>query len=170
MFDAVCGREGSRASVCCVYDADKRPPTQERPYNHDSTASRLLSEVKHGLAGLVLRWGTTLEYPVLFFSFFPLVPSILLFYASNTAQLTPCSVPYRHFGLFSLHKSHLPRLCTSFSLMSNLRNYSQSSISGMDMYGEGVRTFSRMWVRLIAKSRLLGIGLLANGPLLRDVC
>ena len=35
---------------------------QERPYNNDSTASRLLSEVKHCLAWLVLRWGTTLEY------------------------------------------------------------------------------------------------------------
>ena len=40
---------------------------QERPYNHDSTASRLLSEVKHDLARLVLRWGTTLESLVLFF-------------------------------------------------------------------------------------------------------
>jgi hypothetical protein len=38
-----------------------RPVGQERPYNHDSTASRLLSEVKHDLARLVLRWGTTLE-------------------------------------------------------------------------------------------------------------
>ena len=43
---------------------------QERPYNHDSTASRLLSEVKHDLARLVLRWGTTLEYLVLFFLHF----------------------------------------------------------------------------------------------------
>eukprot|EP00978_Attheya_sp_CCMP212_P002562 scaffold5214_cov51-Attheya_sp.AAC.2 len=33
----------------------------ERPYKDDSTASRLLSEVKHLLARLVLRWGTTLE-------------------------------------------------------------------------------------------------------------
>ena len=39
---------------------------QERPYNNDSTASRLLSEVKHCLARLVLRWGTTLESRVLF--------------------------------------------------------------------------------------------------------
>ena len=43
---------------------------QERPYNHDSTASRLLSEVKHDLARLVLRWGTTLESLVLFFCSF----------------------------------------------------------------------------------------------------
>ena len=39
---------------------------RERPYNDDSTASRLLSEVKHRLARLVLRWGTTLESLVLF--------------------------------------------------------------------------------------------------------
>ena len=38
---------------------------QDRPYNDDSTASRLLSEVKHHLARLVLRWGTTLESLVL---------------------------------------------------------------------------------------------------------
>ena len=41
---------------------------QERPYQDDSTASRLLSEVKHPRAWLVLRWGTTLESQVLFFS------------------------------------------------------------------------------------------------------
>ena len=40
---------------------------QERPYQHDSTASSLLSEVKHVRARLVLRWGTTLESRVLFF-------------------------------------------------------------------------------------------------------
>ena len=38
-----------------------------RPYQHDSTASRPLSEVKHVRAWLVLRWGTTLESQVLFF-------------------------------------------------------------------------------------------------------
>ena len=43
---------------------------KERPYHDDSTASRLLSEVKHRRARLVLRWGTTLESLVLFF-FFP---------------------------------------------------------------------------------------------------
>ena len=43
---------------------------RERPYQHDSTASRLLSEVKHVRAQLVLRWGTTLESWVLF-SFCP---------------------------------------------------------------------------------------------------
>ena len=45
---------------------------QERPYHDDNTASRLLSEVKHHRARLVLRWGTTLESRVLFFySFVP---------------------------------------------------------------------------------------------------
>ena len=42
---------------------------QERPHHSDSTASRLLSEVKHCRARLVLRWGTTLESLVLFFYF-----------------------------------------------------------------------------------------------------
>ena len=45
---------------------------QERPYHNDSTASRLLSEVKHCRARLVLRWGTTLESLVLFFCLFHL--------------------------------------------------------------------------------------------------
>ena len=40
-----------------------------RPYQHDSTASRLLSEVKHVRARLVLRWGTTLESRVLYSTF-----------------------------------------------------------------------------------------------------
>ena len=44
---------------------------QERPYHDDSTASRLLSEVKHHRAWLVLRWGTTLESQVLFFYYNP---------------------------------------------------------------------------------------------------
>jgi hypothetical protein len=35
--------------------------------NDDSTASRPLCEVKHRLTWFVLRWGTTLEYQVLFF-------------------------------------------------------------------------------------------------------
>ena len=43
---------------------------QERPYHVESTASRLLSEVKQRRAWLVLRWGTTLESQVLFFFIF----------------------------------------------------------------------------------------------------
>ena len=39
---------------------------REQPYQHDSTASRLLSEVKHVRACLVLCLGTTLESKVLF--------------------------------------------------------------------------------------------------------
>jgi hypothetical protein len=49
---------------------------QERPYHDDSTASRLLSEVKHRRARLVLRWGTTLESRVLFFLHFLFVLSV----------------------------------------------------------------------------------------------
>ena len=44
-----------------VYVVGKFVMKWERPYQHDSTASRLLSEVKHARAQLVLRWGTTLE-------------------------------------------------------------------------------------------------------------
>ena len=51
---------------------------RERPYQHDSTASRLLSEVKHVRAWLVLRWGTTLESQVLF-SFLPTTSTLGLF-------------------------------------------------------------------------------------------
>ena len=40
--------------------------SQVVPYHDDSTASRLLSEVKHPRAWLVLRWGTTFESQVLF--------------------------------------------------------------------------------------------------------
>ena len=50
------------------------PCHQERPYHDDNTASRLLSEVKHHRARLVLRWGTTLESRVLFFCLFRLPP------------------------------------------------------------------------------------------------
>lgn len=63
----------------CLYKHKNQPSHQERPYHSDSTASRLLSEVKHCRARLVLRWGTTLESLVLFFCksfchlvFFPL--------------------------------------------------------------------------------------------------
>ena len=52
----------------------KHGSDQQRPYQHDSTASRLLSEVKHARAGLVLRWGTTLESPVLLFCSLASIP------------------------------------------------------------------------------------------------
>ena len=64
---------------------------QERPYQHDSTASRLLSEVKHARAQLVLRWGTTLESWVLFsfrdFFFGPLDSRSLCYRATRTLNI-----------------------------------------------------------------------------------
>ena len=57
---------------------------QERPYHDDSTASRLLSEVKHRRAQLVLRWGTTLESWVLFF----LLPAVLFVDLNTTGKTT----------------------------------------------------------------------------------
>ena len=47
---------------------------QERPYQDDSTASRLLSEVKHPRAWLVLRWETTLESQMLLVYYFIKIP------------------------------------------------------------------------------------------------
>ena len=46
---------------------------QDGPYHSDSTASRLLSEVKHCRVELVLRWGTTLESSMFIFCFLPFV-------------------------------------------------------------------------------------------------
>ena len=43
------------------------PYCQDGPYHSDSTASRLLSEVKHCRVELVLRWGTTLESSMFIF-------------------------------------------------------------------------------------------------------
>ena len=61
-------------------DSATHKASQERPYNNDSTTSLLLSEVKHYLAQLVLRWGTTLESWVLFFCYFPLpAPKTVLY-------------------------------------------------------------------------------------------
>ena len=40
---------------------------KEHTYHDDSTASRMLSEVKHHQAHLVLHWGTDLGYRVLLF-------------------------------------------------------------------------------------------------------
>ena len=60
-----------------VYIFNFAPKLQERPYHIDSTASRLLSEVKQCRARLVLRWGTTLESLVLFFCIFFILPLTL---------------------------------------------------------------------------------------------
>ena len=48
--------------------------SQVVPYHDDSTASRLLSEVKHHRARLVLRWGTTLESREYYFFQFSFLP------------------------------------------------------------------------------------------------
>ena len=45
--------------ILSIYIKHKLVTLQEGPYNHDSTASRLLSKVKHDLDLLVLRWGNT---------------------------------------------------------------------------------------------------------------
>jgi hypothetical protein len=65
------------SSSCChvgIFDTFKyyhsQASLQRRPYHDDSTASRLLSEVKHRRAWSVLRWGTTLESRVLSFIIF----------------------------------------------------------------------------------------------------
>ncbi len=64
-----------------------------RPYQHDSTASRLLSEVKHVRAWLVLRWGTTLESQVLYsfyiFYFNIFQARALLFFAPSQRLTLP---------------------------------------------------------------------------------
>ena len=91
---------------------------QERPYNHDSTASSLLSEVKHDLARLVLRWGTTLESLVLFllsnFHFAFISVFIVLFvklhfalfqysYYTKDASLQTYSPQRAAFGRINVH-------------------------------------------------------------------
>ena len=100
--------------VCvCGYIAVWRWHAQERPYHDESTASRLLSEVKHRRAWLVLRWGTTLESQVLFFCFLPqppphnlsLLPSLLLLRTSaqSTVFLSPTySLLYFTSNLYSI--------------------------------------------------------------------
>ena len=75
----VCFALFSETTTCIYFESSAHQ--QERPYHSDSTASRLLSEVKHCRARLVLRWGTTLESLVLFFCVFfsPfLLPYLLL--------------------------------------------------------------------------------------------
>jgi hypothetical protein len=61
----------TKSNISQIIDSCFEDPLRERPYQHDSTTSRLLCEVKHVRARLVLRWGTTLESRVLFsFAFF----------------------------------------------------------------------------------------------------
>ena len=85
MYHAIFVHSGRRRD----YIERWRHNIQERPYNHDSTASRLLSEVKHDLARLVLRWGTTLESLVLFFYFYLLLS--LLSQEYSTCSTRTCT-------------------------------------------------------------------------------
>ena len=116
---------GSRSCflLVCVcwglYSTKNHLVHQERPYHNDSTASRLLSEVKHCRARLVLRWGTTLESLVLFFcsfclSFWPLtmplptIRYIIFFIIALTTRICPffCSASQsllRSGGRIALH-------------------------------------------------------------------
>ena len=55
------GNRSSTPQKNAVSNTKFRLFNRVRPYAHDSTASRQLSEVKHVLAQLVLRWVTTLE-------------------------------------------------------------------------------------------------------------
>ena len=78
---SVCG--GGASNLCIICSAllclalfsilCLRVCNWEQPNHNESTASRLLSKVKHYRAWLVLRWGTTLESRVLF--------SLFLFYS-----------------------------------------------------------------------------------------
>jgi hypothetical protein len=47
------------------YSLEKTIIFKLRPYMHDNTGTRPISEVKHALASSVLWWGTTREYGVL---------------------------------------------------------------------------------------------------------
>ena len=76
---------------------------QERPYHYDSTASRLLSEVKHCLAQLVLRWGTTLESWEYYFLFLHLCVSF--WYILNKQSREPVCYPQHRYMM--RHTNHL---------------------------------------------------------------
>ena len=72
-------------NLIIYYKHKNRAKKRERPYQHDSTASRLLSEVKHVRARLVLRWRTTLESWVLFF--LPFLPFFRLLILSPSQRI-----------------------------------------------------------------------------------
>ena len=88
---------------------------QERPYHDDSTASRLLSEVKHRRARLVLRWGTTLESRVLFFCRSPLFYRILLLLLPPPCLPSLAPITLLSFDPFSHNwQNHPCLLCTTY--------------------------------------------------------
>ena len=68
--------------VTCFYMSIFGAVFQERPYHVDRTTSRPLCEVKRRRAGVVLRWGTTWEVPVLFLLLLQPPLSLLLLQAS----------------------------------------------------------------------------------------
>ena len=79
----------------------------ERPYQHDSTASRLLSEVKHARAQLVLRWGTTLESWVLFSFCCILLFFYIFIHGFYTVAMVP-TLEYTLVVLFFYLRENLP--------------------------------------------------------------
>ena len=81
--------------ACRVYELQWVFAWQERPYIHDSTASRPICEVKHVLAELVLRWGTTLESLVMFFCLFSTqLPTFLFLGFQDSFSYTIPDYPY----------------------------------------------------------------------------
>ena len=135
---------------------------QERPYHDDSTASRLLSEVKHHRAKLVLRWGTTLESLVLFFWFFDfsvLFPVLFLlqttFFIIPFPSLTPKSPLFIHSSiqrLFCLgipfHPHNLDHLSSfancaifcSHPVCSGHQSFSQLSVPNLHSHTAGLHS------------------------------
>ena len=101
-----------KTKICC----GKR----ERPYQHDSTASRLLSEVKHVRAWFVLRWGTTLESQVLFSSFLS-----SYFYFDNAFYF------YSGRGMF-VHP--LSTVVLSYYTSTSIPQFTYSTIPSLTLY------------------------------------
>ena len=94
---------------------------QERPYHSDSTASRLLSEVKHCRARLVLRWGTTLESLVLFFC-----SCCLLFWPLPTIRYIIALYPPSSFLLLGF--------CSAFRSLRSDTNMKKLAAAALNLY------------------------------------
>ena len=50
--------------LICKHDSFETANCRLRPYHDEYTRSRLITEVKHRRAGIVLGWGTAWELPV----------------------------------------------------------------------------------------------------------